>query len=83
MKILYVCTELFPLLKTGGLADVGAALPAALRSLGNEVRLLLPAFPGIAQGVRIEGPALPLGAEGGPEILRTLQPAPRLLPGRV
>jgi len=83
MKILYVCTELFPLLKTGGLADVGAALPAALRSLGNEVRLLLPAFPGIAQGVRIEGPALPLGTEGGPDILRTLQPAPRLLPGRV
>jgi len=83
MKILYVCTELYPLLKTGGLADVGAALPAALQSAGSEVRLLLPAFAGIAKGVRVEGLPLLLSPEGGPEILRTLQPAPRLLRGQV
>jgi starch synthase len=48
MKVLYVCTELFPLLKTGGLADVSAGLAPALQALGCEVRLLLPAFPAIA-----------------------------------
>ena len=83
MKILYVCTELFPLLKTGGLADVGAALPVALRSAGCHVRLLLPAFAAIAAGVRADGPTLPLPIDGGPEVLRTLQPAPVLIPGHV
>lgn len=29
MRVLHVCSELFPLLKTGGLADVIGALPAA------------------------------------------------------
>ncbi|HWP11468.1 MAG TPA: glycogen synthase GlgA [Ramlibacter sp.] len=51
MKVLYVCTELFPLLKTGGLGDVGAALPPALRDAGCDVRVLLPGFPGIRAGV--------------------------------
>ena len=32
MNVLYVCTEVYPLLKTGGLADVSAALSAALLS---------------------------------------------------
>lgn len=48
MKVLYVCTELFPFLKTGGLADVGAGLPPALQALGCDVRLAMPAFPVIA-----------------------------------
>jgi len=47
LKILYVCSEFFPLLKTGGLADVSAALPAALRAAHADVRLVLPAFPAI------------------------------------
>ena len=49
MRALYVSTEVFPALKTGGLADVNAALPAALRALGADVRLLLPAFPAITR----------------------------------
>ena len=83
MKILYVCTEIYPLLKTGGLADVGAALPAALQAAGCHVRLLLPAFAAIAAGVRADGPALPLPDAGGPQVLRTLQVAPQLIPGHV
>jgi starch synthase len=83
VKILYVCTELYPLLKTGGLADVGAALPAALQAAGCHVRLLLPAFATIAAGVRADGPALPLPDLGGPEVLRTLRQAARLIPGHV
>lgn len=49
MKVLYVCAELFPFLKTGGLADVGAGLPPALRALGCDVRILMPAFSTIAR----------------------------------
>ena len=48
MKVLYVCAELFPFLKTGGLADVSAGLPPALQALGCDVRLLLPSFPALA-----------------------------------
>lgn len=49
MKVLYVCSELFPFLKTGGLADVSAGLPPALTALGCDVRMVLPAFPAIAR----------------------------------
>ena len=83
MNILYVCTEIYPLLKTGGLADVGAALPAALRAAGCEVRILLPAFASIAAGVCADGPALALPDVGGPDVLRTLAQAPVLVPGHV
>jgi len=47
MRVLYVSTEVYPALKTGGLADVNAALPRALMDAGAQVRLLLPAFPAI------------------------------------
>ena len=63
-KVLYVCSEVFPLLKTGGLADVSAGLPPALSALGADVRLLLPAFPAIVAGVTPEGPSLLVPAGG-------------------
>ena len=44
MNILFATSEIYPLAKTGGLADVSAALPAALRSLGMDVRVLLPGY---------------------------------------
>ncbi|MEX9784499.1 glycogen synthase GlgA [Providencia manganoxydans] len=47
MKILHVSAEFFPLVKTGGLADVVAALPAAQRQHGSDARVLLPGFPAI------------------------------------
>ena len=47
MRVLYVSTEVYPALKTGGLADVNAALPLALIALGADVRLLLPGFPAL------------------------------------
>jgi starch synthase len=43
-KILFATSEVAPLAKTGGLADVSASLPKALASLGCEVRLVLPAY---------------------------------------
>jgi len=45
MDILYCSSEAYPLIKTGGLGDVSGSLPAALRELGNDVRLVLPAYP--------------------------------------
>jgi starch synthase len=44
MNVLQVTAEIFPLLKTGGLADVAGALPAALNQVGCDVRVLLPGF---------------------------------------
>jgi starch synthase len=52
MRILQVSAELFPLLKTGGLADVAGALPAALGAQGCAVRALLPGFPAVVAGLR-------------------------------
>jgi starch synthase len=48
VRVLFVTPECAPLTKTGGLGDVSAALPAALRAQGNDVRTLLPAYRGIS-----------------------------------
>ena len=51
LKVLQVGAEIYPLIKTGGLADVMGALPQALRTQGADVRLLLPGMPGIIDAV--------------------------------
>lgn len=43
-KILFVTSETYPLIKTGGLADVSGSLPAALKALRNDVRIIMPAY---------------------------------------
>ena len=78
LRVLQVSAEIFPLLKTGGLADVAGALPAALHAAGADPRLLLPAFPairaGLADDVRDLGSfALPWG--GTARLLRGRLPA--------
>lgn len=45
MRLLFVTSEAYPLAKTGGLADISRALPVALKHLGVDIRLLLPAYP--------------------------------------
>ena len=44
MRVLLAAAEIYPFAKTGGLADVCAALPRALAALGAEVRVLLPGY---------------------------------------
>lgn len=51
MNILHVCSEIYPLLKTGGLADVLGALPKAQNAIGDEARVLIPGYPAIMRGV--------------------------------
>lgn len=51
MKILHLCSELYPLIKTGGLADVMGALPHAQQSIGEDVRVLLPCYPQVARQI--------------------------------
>lgn len=44
LKILFATSEVAPLIKTGGLADVSSALPAALRAIGVDVRIIVPGY---------------------------------------
>lgn len=57
MNVLSVTSEVYPLIKTGGLADVAGALPLALDVLGINTRTLLPGYPAVMDKI---GPANPL-----------------------
>ena len=47
LSVLFVTSEMAPWVKTGGLGDVSAALPAALHKAGHDVRVLLPNYPAL------------------------------------
>lgn len=47
MKVLFVASEAYPFIKTGGLGDVAYALPKALRKLGIDARVIIPKYSGI------------------------------------
>lgn len=50
LRILYLASEMLPLAKTGGLADVAEALPKALKELNHTVCALLPKYEVVAKG---------------------------------
>ena len=52
LRVLFITPEVHPLNKTGGLGDVSAALPAALRALRVDVRLLIPGYPQVLTGLK-------------------------------
>jgi len=54
LKVLYVSAEMYPLVKVGGLGDVAGSLPAALRHLGLDVSVALPAYSFIEKGERLD-----------------------------
>lgn len=51
MKVLSVASEIYPLVKTGGLADVAGALPLALAREGIAVRSLIPGYPSVMEKI--------------------------------
>jgi starch synthase len=53
IDVLSVASEIYPLVKTGGLGDVIAALPAALAAEGVRVRTLVPGYPAVLAALRV------------------------------
>jgi starch synthase len=76
MKVLFAAAEVYPLAKTGGLADVAAALPAALRAQGVDVSVIMPAYRGVAAQLRDLVEIAPLAIRGQPgRLLRGAHPS--------
>jgi starch synthase len=57
LKVLFVTSEVAPLIKTGGLADVSGALAGALMGLGVDLRVLVPGYPQILDALKTRGKA--------------------------
>ena len=51
LRVLSIASEVFPLVKTGGLADVAGALPGALKRENVEMRTLVPGYPQVMAGL--------------------------------
>jgi starch synthase len=58
MRVLAVASEIYPIIKTGGLADVAGALPLALRAEGVEMRTLVPGYPAVMDALESAEPLL-------------------------
>ncbi|RFB74994.1 glycogen synthase GlgA [Methylovirgula sp. 4M-Z18] len=52
LRVLSVASEIYPLIKTGGLADVAGALPLALAKEGVEMRSLVPGYPAVIKALQ-------------------------------
>ncbi|WP_262027788.1 glycogen synthase GlgA [Microvirga sp. Mcv34] len=51
LNVLSVASEVFPIIKTGGLADVAGALPSALAEEGVTVVTLMPGYPAVLKAL--------------------------------
>jgi starch synthase len=70
MKICFACSEVVPLAKTGGLADVCGALPIELQKLGHQVSLFLPAYRSAKQSsLKIKSTGVSLQISVGPKLV--------------
>jgi starch synthase len=81
LRVLSVASEVFPLVKTGGLADVAGALPGALASEGVDVVTLVPGYPGVLHALEKSSVVCDLGQlhGGGARLLTGSAGALRLL----
>lgn len=73
-RILHVAAEVMPLMKTGGLGDVAAALPAAQHGLGDDVRVLMPGYGGAIERARAGGELRVVAQWGSARLLETTLP---------
>lgn len=76
MKVLFVASEVFPLMKTGGLADVAYGLPQALQQQAVDVRIIMPAYHDVLRkpdSLKVIGWLETAGAEGKTYAIRILQ----------
>jgi starch synthase len=79
-KLLFVASEAYPLIKTGGLADVAGSLPEVLRQKGLDVRLLLPAYQDILQSIERPVVVAELELDGtGVQVVETRLPGTELI----
>ena len=65
MKVLFVTSEAYPLVKTGGLGDIANSLPKALNKAGVDVRIVLPSYKHINAQIRNKRPAKYIGQHFG------------------
>jgi len=73
MKVLFTVSEIYPVIKTGGLGDVAGALPVALAEQGVDTRVMLPAYPAVLDAVEGLGEPVSLGDPLGAGETRLLQ----------
>jgi starch synthase len=73
IRVLAVASEIYPLVKTGGLADVVGALPQALRHHDVATTTLVPGYPAVMAAIRAAEPQLTIHDlfGGGARVLRT------------
>jgi starch synthase len=64
-RVLFAVAELAPWMKTGGLGEVAATLPAALRAAGVDARILVPAYPGVRAALRAAHAMAEVAQPGG------------------
>ena len=68
MKVLSVTSEIYPFVKTGGLADVTGALPKCLQKFGIRTITLVPGYPSLLPAARAPKPTKP-AAVARPDVL--------------
>jgi starch synthase len=73
LKILMAFSEIAPFTKTGGLGDVGGALPKALKELGHDVRVITPQYRAVNERkfilrevIRLQHIEIPVGHDAHP-----------------
>ena len=64
-RVLFAVAEIAPWVKTGGLGDIAASLPPALRAAGVDARVLVPAYPAVRKALGAVREVAKVAAPGG------------------
>jgi starch synthase len=72
MRVLFLSSEIYPLAKTGGLADASAGLSRALSDLGVDMRLAMPGYPRALLGAADKRVVTELPDFGGQGVTRVI-----------